>query len=85
MSGRLKAIWPPILIAVVFLAAWQLLVVAKDIQPYLLPAPSLIATNFFGINFGTSRMLGAFRSDSSTRREFMAIVARSNTGALPNT
>lgn len=39
-------IWPPILIAVLFLGAWQMIVVANDIQPYLLPAPSLIAENF---------------------------------------
>jgi ABC-type nitrate/sulfonate/bicarbonate transport system permease component len=48
MSSRLRAIWPPILIAVVFLGIWQLFVVAKDIKPYLLPAPSLILSNFFG-------------------------------------
>lgn len=47
MGGKLKAIWPPILIAVVFLSAWQLLVVVQNIKPYLLPAPSLIAQNFF--------------------------------------
>ncbi|MCF8530430.1 MAG: ABC transporter permease [Candidatus Nanopelagicales bacterium] len=39
-------IWPPILIAVLFLAAWQAIVVVNDVQPYLLPAPSLIAENF---------------------------------------
>ena len=33
----------------------------------------------------TSRMLGAFRNDVSTRREFLAIIARSSSGALPNT
>lgn len=48
MGHRLKYIWPPLLIAVLFLAAWQVLVVARDIQPYLLPAPSLIGQNFFG-------------------------------------
>jgi ABC-type nitrate/sulfonate/bicarbonate transport system permease component len=37
MSSRLRAIWPPILIAVIFLGAWQLLVVVQDIKPYLLP------------------------------------------------
>ena len=47
MGGKLKAVWPPILIAVLFLAAWQLIVVVQDIKPYLLPAPSLIASNFF--------------------------------------
>ena len=33
----------------------------------------------------TSRMLGAFRNDVSTRREFLAIIARTSGGALPNT
>jgi GTP cyclohydrolase I len=33
----------------------------------------------------TSRMLGAFRRDVSTRREFLAIIARSGGGAIPNT
>ena len=33
----------------------------------------------------TSRMLGAFRQDVSTRREFLAIIARSSGGAIPNT
>jgi NitT/TauT family transport system permease protein len=47
MAHRLRAIWPPILIAVIFLGSWQLLVFVQNIQPYLLPAPSLIFTNFF--------------------------------------
>ena len=53
--------WPPVLIAVVFLAAWQLLVVVQDIQPYLLPSPSLIATNFFrdlGLMWGATSYTG---------------------------
>jgi NitT/TauT family transport system permease protein len=57
MHGKLRAIWPPILIAAIFLAAWQLLVVVQDIKPYLLPAPSLIAQNFFtslGLMFSTA-------------------------------
>jgi NitT/TauT family transport system permease protein len=61
MSGRFKAIWPPVLIAVVFLAAWQLLVVVQDIKPYLLPSPSLIATNFFkdlGLMWGATSYTG---------------------------
>ncbi len=61
MGGRLKAIWPPILIALVFLAAWQLLVVVQDIKPYLLPAPSLIVTNFFkdlGLMWGATLYTG---------------------------
>jgi len=47
MPHRLKSIWPPILVAVLFLGAWQLLVVVRDIQPFILPAPSLILSNFF--------------------------------------
>lgn len=48
MSDRLKFIWPPLLIGALVLAAWQAIVVVQDIKPYLLPAPSLIAGNFFG-------------------------------------
>ncbi len=33
----------------------------------------------------TSRMLGAFRSDSSTRREFLAMIGRTGAGPLNNT
>ena len=38
-----------------------------------------------GVSLVTSRMVGAFREDPSTRREFLAIISRSNAGALPNT
>lgn len=38
-----------------------------------------------GASMVTSRMLGAFRSDSATRREFLAIISRPGSGALPNT
>jgi NitT/TauT family transport system permease protein len=41
-----NAIWPPILIAALFLGTWQLIVIVNDIKPYLLPAPSLIAEIF---------------------------------------
>jgi NitT/TauT family transport system permease protein len=57
MSARLRSIWPPILIAAIFLGVWQLIVVLNDIKPYLLPAPSLIFTNFFtslNLMFATS-------------------------------
>jgi len=47
MSARWRAIWPPVVIGLGFLAVWQLIVVVNDIKPYLLPAPSLILTNFF--------------------------------------
>ena len=33
----------------------------------------------------TSRMLGAFRTDSTTRREFLAMIGRTGTGPLNNT
>ena len=33
MSDRLKYIWPPVLIGVLGLAAWQALVVVQDIKP----------------------------------------------------
>ncbi|MDI1289604.1 MAG: ABC transporter permease [bacterium] len=67
MSTRLRSVWPPLLIAVIVLGAWQLLVVVRDIPPYLLPSPSLIASNFFkdvslmwGAAFytGTTALLG---------------------------
>jgi NitT/TauT family transport system permease protein len=48
MTDRLRYIWPPVAVAVIFLGAWQLLVHVNDIQPFLLPAPSLIGANFFG-------------------------------------
>jgi GTP cyclohydrolase I len=38
-----------------------------------------------GASLVTSRMLGAFRKDVSTRREFLAIIARTSGSALPNT
>ena len=37
-----------------------------------------------GVGMGTSRMLGAFRSDASTRREFLAMIGRAGSGPLTN-
>jgi GTP cyclohydrolase I len=37
-----------------------------------------------GMSMVTSRMLGSFRSDPSTRREFLAIVNSPATAQLPN-
>jgi GTP cyclohydrolase I len=38
-----------------------------------------------GVGLITSRMVGAFRDDPSTRREFLAVIGRSAGGTLPNT
>jgi GTP cyclohydrolase IA len=38
-----------------------------------------------GVGLVTSRMVGAFRDDPSTRREFLAVIGRSGSGSLPNT
>ena len=38
-----------------------------------------------GVGLVTSRMVGAFRDDASTRREFLAVIGRSGAGTLPNT
>jgi len=38
-----------------------------------------------GVGLVTSRMVGAFRDDPSTRREFLAVIGRSGAGALLNT
>jgi GTP cyclohydrolase I len=38
-----------------------------------------------GVGLITSRMVGAFREDPSTRREFLAVIGRSVGGTLPNT
>jgi NitT/TauT family transport system permease protein len=46
MHSRLSYVWPPILVAALFLGGWQLLVVVQELKPFLLPAPSLIASEF---------------------------------------
>ena len=38
-----------------------------------------------GVGLITSRMVGAFRDDPSTRREFLAVIGRSSGTTLPNT
>jgi GTP cyclohydrolase I len=38
-----------------------------------------------GAGLVTSRMVGAFRSDASTRREFLSMIGRAGAGGLPNT
>jgi GTP cyclohydrolase I len=37
-----------------------------------------------GVSMVTSRMLGDFRSDSKTRREFLAIIGQPSVGQVPN-
>ena len=39
-------VWPPLLFGVAFLAVWESAVVVFDFQPYFLPAPSAIWTEF---------------------------------------
>jgi len=46
MHSRLSYVWPPVLVATLFLGGWQLLVVVQELKPFLLPAPSLIASEF---------------------------------------
>ena len=38
-----------------------------------------------GVGLVTSRMVGAFRDDASTRREFLAVIGRTGAGSLGNT
>lgn len=38
-----------------------------------------------GVSLVTSRMLGAFRDDAATRREFLGIIGLTGAGVLPNT
>ena len=38
-----------------------------------------------GVGLVTSRMVGAFRDDPSTRREFLAVIGRTGSGGIPNT
>ncbi len=56
MNSKLSHLWPPILVAALFLGAWQLLVVVQELKPFLLPAPSLIASEFAN---GATLMWGA--------------------------
>ena len=46
VRGAVEPYLPPLLILFVVLAAWQILVQAFDVPPWLLPAPSDIATRF---------------------------------------
>lgn len=44
MNSRAARVGIPVAFGILFLAGWQLLVVANDIKPYLLPAPTAIWT-----------------------------------------
>jgi NitT/TauT family transport system permease protein len=46
--SRLAAVLPPIVFGILFLVAWELFVVVRDIKPYLLPKPSAIWGQFHG-------------------------------------
>ena len=41
-----SALWPPVVFGIVFLAAWESIVVVFDIAPFTLPSPSAIWTAF---------------------------------------
>ncbi len=45
LARRMRTVLPPVVVAVAFLTAWELFVVARDIKPFLLPKPSFIAEN----------------------------------------
>jgi NitT/TauT family transport system permease protein len=52
MSGarrtqRTLRILAPLVVAVMFLAGWQALVTLKDIPPYIVPSPSLVAHTLY--------------------------------------
>ena len=42
LRAVLRAVWPPVIVGILFLGTWELIVKAFDIKPYLLPAPSAI-------------------------------------------
>lgn len=78
MGGRLRSVWPPLIIAAVVLLGWQLLVVTRDIQPYLLPSPSLIASNFFkdlGLMWGAAFYTGTTALLGLTLGTFLGVLA----------
>lgn len=45
---KLVAVLPPVVFGIIFLLAWELFVVLRDIKPYLLPRPSAIWGQFHG-------------------------------------
>lgn len=71
IADTLQAVLQPKGVAVVIEAAHQCMTTRGVHKP--------------GVGLVTSRMVGAFRDDASTRREFLAIVGMSTGNALPNT
>ncbi|MPN05527.1 GTP cyclohydrolase 1 [bioreactor metagenome] len=71
IADTLQAVLQPKGVAVVIEAAHQCMTTRGVHKP--------------GVGLVTSRMVGAFRDDASTRREFLAIVGMSAGNALPNT
>ena len=49
MSERKQRIWAPVLILVAIVIVWEALVIAFDIQQFLLPKPSAIIGNLVQI------------------------------------
>ena len=56
-----------------------------DIHPGAQIGPSFFIDHGTGVEMVTSRMLGTFRTDPSTRREFLSIVANPSSVNLTNT
>jgi GTP cyclohydrolase I len=71
IADTLQAVLKPRGVAVVIEAAHQCMTTRGVHKP--------------GVSMVTSRMVGAFREDSRTRREFLGIIGMAGRGALPNT
>ncbi len=50
LRSRMAQIGPPIVVAAVLIGLWEAFVKARDIQPFLLPAPSLIWDQFWAFD-----------------------------------
>lgn len=59
---RLRSALPAVIVGLVLLSAWELFVVARDIQPYLLPKPSAIWEQ---IRLNRAGLWGAARSSGT--------------------
>ncbi|MBU6148288.1 MAG: ABC transporter permease subunit [Actinomycetales bacterium] len=81
MSPRLSLIWPPILVGCAALAIWQGVVVGFGIKPFLLPAPSLIATNVVD-NAGVIREAAVYTATTALLGLLIGIIAAILAGLL---